>query len=152
MPPQPRSKLRSWCLLASTALAMTSCQKGESLNQVEGKVLQNGQPLNGALVTFHPKGNDGVSAVRPTGTTKEDGTFHLESGPVPGAAAGDYTVTIVRPETKKIAKKDKKDFSTGDEDETVDTLGGVYADRTKSKIAATVKAGANKLEPFDLKP
>ena len=54
---------------------------------VQGKLLYKNQPMSGALVTFHPKGADEVSAVRPTGLVKEDGTFTLATGQKEGAPA-----------------------------------------------------------------
>jgi hypothetical protein len=128
------------------AAGLCSCSGGDSLNPVSGKVLHQKQPLPGALVTFHPK-NSALNAPRPTGLTKEDGSFTLTTGDKEGAPAGDYTITII---CSEIPKKESKVFMTGGVD-TVDRLKGTYANMAESKIHVTVKSGDNLLEPFDLK-
>lgn len=140
------------CLIALLSLISSSCGGGRgSLNEVRGKVLHKNQPLSGALVTLHPKGDKkDFRAVPSVGMTKEDGTFTLTTGKKDGAPAGEYTVTIIC--SREVGGQDKKqkDFSTGGV-ETEDILKGAYADRDSSKISVTIKSGANQLEPFDLK-
>src|SRR5437870_9683877 len=106
--PHP-SPLWRWLALLP-ALCCLSCAGKESLNPVQGKLLYKNQPMSGALVTFHPKGADEVSAVRPTGLVKEDGTFTLATGQKEGAPAGDYVVTVIWPE--EVGPKGKKVIST----------------------------------------
>jgi hypothetical protein len=148
---QTRSITSSWSwLLGVVCLLNLSCSPGkEELNPTEGKVLYKGQPLAGALVTFHPKGEASATAVRPTGLSKEDGTFTVMTGDKNGAPAGEYVVTIICSEVPAESKKEK-DFATGGM-ETKDRLQGAYADHSKSKITVQIKSGTNKLEPFDLK-
>jgi hypothetical protein len=124
-----------------------SCAKRDELNPVQGKVLYKGQPLKGALVTFHAKGADELTTIRPVGLTKDDGAFTLMSGEKNGAPAGDYVITII---CSEMPKTSGKAISTGGID-TQDRLQGAYAERAASKITATIKAGPNQLEPFDLK-
>ena len=66
-----RLALYPWLLLA-VALCCASCS-GARLNTVQGKVLYQGRPAKGALVVFHPKGNDSLTAIPPTGVAGEDG-------------------------------------------------------------------------------
>ncbi|HZT79430.1 MAG TPA: hypothetical protein VFA26_04390, partial [Gemmataceae bacterium] len=47
------------------ALLCAACSSG--LHPVRGKVTYQGQPARGAVVTFHPRGDDGLTAVRPSG-------------------------------------------------------------------------------------
>jgi hypothetical protein len=129
------------------SLCSLSCSGGGALTSVQGKVLYKGQPLSGALVTFHPKEGADMNVTLPTGFTKEDGTFTLTTGQKEGAAPGEYVVTVICSEVPKTAKKV---FSTGGP-ETQDRLGGAYAHREKSRITATIKKGVNNLDPFDLK-
>jgi hypothetical protein len=138
------------CLLALLSLTGLSCGGGKgSLNEVRGKVLHKNQPLGGAMVTLHPKGDKkDIKAVPSVGVTKEDGTFTLTTGKKDGAPAGDYIVTIIC--SKEVGGGDKKILSTGGA-ETEDMLKGAYADRDSSKISVTIKSGKNELEPFDLK-
>jgi hypothetical protein len=99
------------------------------------------------VVTFHPKGADEVTAVRPVGRTGDDGRFTLMTGPKEGAPAGSYVVTVICPEE---APRDKKRISTEGPD-TRDMFQGAYANRATSRIEVEIKKGANQLDPFDLK-
>jgi hypothetical protein len=121
------------------------CSEATKLNPVEGKVLFQGQPLAGALVSFHP---GDIKDNPPTGYTKEDGTFKIVTGDLEGAKAGTYKVTIM---CQVPVKTKAEGMSFGGLDETDDKLKGAYANRDASKITVTVKEGANQLEPFDLK-
>jgi hypothetical protein len=142
----PLAPGRLWLLLAG-ALCCCSCSGGgPSLYPVEGKVLLKGQPLAGATVTFWPK-NDS-KATPSTGFTEEDGTFKLETGAKSGAPEGDYDVTVIQ--SKVVEQKGNKGGISMAPPDTADALKGAYANRTKSKITANVKAGANQLAPFDL--
>src|SRR5258707_9127857 len=94
-----RLALYPWLLLA-VALCCASCS-GARLNTVQGKVLYQGRPAKGALVVFHPKGNDSLTAIPPTGVAGEDGAFTLSSGRDAGAVAGEYIVTVTRPQEAK---------------------------------------------------
>src|SRR5262245_8971321 len=140
------------CLIGLLSLTGLSCGGGKgSLNEVRGKVLHKSQPLGGALVTLHPKGDKkDFKAVPSVGITKDDGSFTLTTGKKDGAPAGDYTVTIIC--SREVGGQDKKqkDFSTGGV-ETEDILKGAYADRDNSKLSVTIKSGSNQLDPFDLK-
>jgi hypothetical protein len=139
-------------LLGFISLAGLSCSSSDKLNPVKGKVVFKGEPLAGALVSFHPKGGTDVKTMATTGLTKEDGTFTVVTGQKEGAPAGEYVVTIICTAVAKPdpSKKVSKVISTG-EIETIDVLGGAYANKANSKLTATIKSGNNELEPFDLK-
>jgi hypothetical protein len=122
---------------------------GGGLNPVEGKVLYNGEPAVGAVVIFHPKEDDSITTLRPSGVVGEDGTFTLSTTkPGDGAATGEYLVTIVWPEQ---AKPGKPSFSMEPPPEPPDRLNGRYADRAKSGLSAVVKPGKNRLPTFEIK-
>jgi hypothetical protein len=127
-------------------LCCFACSGGKTPNPVQGKVLYKDQPAKGVVVTFHPKGADPVTARRPIGLTKEDGTFTLTTDQKEGAPAGEYVVTIIWPE--EVAPKSK--FSTEGPD-TRDRLKGAYADPASSTLKIEIKKGPNQLEPFRLK-
>jgi hypothetical protein len=133
-----------WLTLAG-ALACPACSGG--LHTVRGKVLYDGSPIKGAVVIFHPKGGDSVTALRPTGVTDENGVFSLVTIKDDGAPTGDYQVTVTWPEPRAPAG-DK--LSQG-MPETVDRLKGRYANPETSGLTATIKQGANELAPFELK-
>ena len=134
-----------WLILLP-ALGCLSCSGKGGLNHVQGKVLYKNQPLEGAVVTFHPKGGDKFKADRPYGMTKEDGTFTLTTGKEEGAPAGEYVVTLICPE--RVAPK--KAFST-ELPESQDRFKGAYADPATSTFKVEIKQGMNQLEPFQLK-
>jgi hypothetical protein len=135
-------------LLASTVLLLSSCSGSGALYPVRGKVLVKDAPAKGAVVTFHPKGQDSsVTAQRPSGVADENGSFTLMTGSKNGAPAGEYMVTIVWDEevqTKKIV------LNPDSLPAPKDRLGGRYATLVNSKISAQVKSGNNELEPFRL--
>jgi hypothetical protein len=136
------------CLVVAAALSGLSCSdSAASLNSVQGKVLLNGQPLSGALVTLHPKDGADIRTVPSTGLSKDDGTFTIMTGDKSGAPAGSYVVTII---CSEVVKPKEGVISTAPP-ETQDRLKGAYADRAKSTITVDVKKGTNQLEPFDLK-
>jgi hypothetical protein len=67
--------------------------------EVKGKVLQGGQPLNGATITFVPDEAGGnTSKFRPSGTTDADGMYTLTTGTATGtnkgAPPGKYKATV----------------------------------------------------------
>ena len=131
--------------LASLAALGIGCSPKEKLSPVLGKVLYQGQPLAGALVSFHP--DDGKSNP-PTGYSKADGTFSVVTGEIEGAKPGTYKVTVM---CQVSVQTKTEGMSFGGMGETEDSLKGAYADRDKSQITVTIKDGPNQLEPFDLK-
>ena len=119
---------------------------------VEGQVLFNGKPVANAVVSFHPvdESKFGDSIPRPTGQTDENGRFQLMtyySGD--GAPEGSYLVSIAgrgRPlaEAGNLLDSAK---SAG----KADVLQGRFVNPKTSGLKATIKAGPNPLEPFQLK-
>jgi hypothetical protein len=116
---------------------------------VEGKVLYKGKEISKAVVTFHPKGGDPVTAQRPTGLTGDDGTFKLSTGSVAGAPSGDYIVTFVWLKDPPAGKA-PKGMVMGSQPEPIDGFEGAFNDASKSKHTITIKNEANKLAPFNL--
>ena len=163
-------------LMTLTAVALAasnlSCNgTGEGLSAVSGKVLCNGQPAAGAVLTFHRQaGGDAPSsdaaAVIPTATAREDGGFTVESHPLGyGAAPGKYAVLILWPEepaspensaahqSKTVTIKGKKVVMTKNDKharDVVDRLKGRYMDKSKPVLQAEVKPGSNDLGTLDL--
>jgi hypothetical protein len=147
MPTSPWQK-RAWglCLLLLVPLCPSCSSSG--LNTVQGTVTVKGQPVKGAVVIFHPKGGE-AKGQRPSGVTKEDGTFTLGTGNKPGAPPGDYVVTITWP-VEEGPVKFKKGSTEQEEPPLVDQLKGRYANAANSTLTATIKSGSNKLNPFEL--
>jgi hypothetical protein len=108
----------------------------------------DGQPAKGAVVVFHPKADDSLTAQRPSGVVGADGAFTLSTTqPGDGAAAGEYVVTIVWPEEREPPST----LSMEPPPEAPDRLQGRYADRARSGLSAVVKPGTNQLPPFEIK-
>lgn len=111
---------------------------------VSGSVTQNGKPLAGVRVKFHPQFKMGKHEFIPYGETGTDGKYVLNTGVVGnGAPKGDYLVTLEMP----YIDVDPKDGLEAE----VDRLKGAYSDPAKSEWTITLKEGANILEPFQIK-
>ena len=125
-------------LTGSLALLAASCGGGgPTLYPVNGKVLYNGQPAEGATVVLHPAD---ASAPKPSGTVDADGSFTLRTHPHgEGAPAGDYAVVVTwyPPNSRGLENPKPK-------------LPARYSDPTQSGLKATVKTGPTELEPFQL--
>lgn len=91
---------RGWIVLA--LLTIYGCGAGNDqpeLYPVVGSVRYQGAPVEGAAVVFKPQGEgDHAALPSPSAITAADGTFRLqtfhEGTEHPGAAAGEYVVTI----------------------------------------------------------
>ena len=116
---------------------------------MRGKVLYQDKPIKGAVVTFHPKGEDKDPALRPTGTTDENGIFTLMTQNSSGAATGEYRVSIRWLEAASAATDKPLGMGQG-LSLPVDRLKGQYADPEKSGLTAVVKSDVKELE-FNLK-
>jgi hypothetical protein len=138
----------AWCFLVAPALFCVSCSGASKLNPVKGKVMNKDGPIKGAVVLFHPKGADKITATPASGVTGEDGTFTLMTGQKDGVAAGEYVVTVTWPKEKAASGKIVMGPSF---DSGPDQLRGAYADREKPKLTAEIHNGDNQLDPFILK-
>jgi len=77
---------------AALALAVSGCG-GDGKVSVNGVVTLDGQPIEGAIVTFIPVAKEGQIA---HGTTDKEGAFQLTTTkPNDGALPGEYKVTVV---------------------------------------------------------
>jgi hypothetical protein len=131
------------------ALCCVSCSKGEKLNSVEGQVLYLDQPMEGVLLTFHPKGGAAITTDLPTGLSKVDGTFSLMTGTAEGAPAGEYVVTAIC--LQQAGKSDQKGLGKHQLFNPEDKFKGAYSDESRSNIRVEIKNGDNKLDPINLK-
>jgi hypothetical protein len=111
-------------------------------------VLYQNQPIEGVLVTFHPRGAD-LHTILPVGQTLEDGTFTLTTGQNEGTPAGEYVVTFTCPQ--QAEPKGKKKGMTMQRFTPEDRFKGAYASEAKSTFRVDIKPGNNELEPFRLK-
>jgi len=117
------------------------------VHPVRGRVLFNGKPAAHAQVTFHPVGDAGRDAVRPTGRADDQGYFTLTSfRDGDGAAAGEYRVTVVR-----YLARPARTGSKAEDTVTANYLPARYAGAESSRLTAVVSPGTNELPAFDLK-
>jgi hypothetical protein len=76
-------------------IAGGGCGDRRSPVPVSGTVTVDGQPVEGATVTFHPLDDDREG--RPaTGLTDKTGTFRLTTGTEDGARPGAYKVVVIK--------------------------------------------------------
>src|SRR5262245_54496209 len=101
----------SWRLLGLTPILFCASCSGAKYNPVHGKVIYKNEPIQGVIVTFHPKQRGSLSEL-PTGVTEEDGSFSISIGKGEGAPEGEYIVTFYCPE-KVEEKPGKKAKTTG---------------------------------------
>jgi hypothetical protein len=138
-------------VLALVAL-LAGCSEatGPKLYPVTGTVTVGGKPAAGALIVFHPRGNDALDAVRPGATVRADGTYTLVSpGPREGAPAGEYDVAVTWSAPPPAAAPGA--IGGGEEKTTSDSLGGRYKDPRTSTLKATVHASPTQVPTFELK-
>jgi hypothetical protein len=156
------------CLLG-LLLTVAGCGRhaGPDVQMVTGVVLMNGQPVDGAHVSFHPM-SGGIAA---SGMTARDGSFRLTSDrggrPNAGAIVGDYAVTVVKwrndspplPEDPGPGLSDadyakwkrEYDSALAAQKPAVSALPEKYRVPEKSGLEASVGKGANRFR-FELAP
>jgi hypothetical protein len=124
------------------AMCASACSKSNAKKTfpVTGTVLAGNKPVAGALVVFHPVGDNSPESVKSRATTKPDGTFTLATyGTDDGAPAGEYAVTVeqwlagVRPD-----------------DPPSNRLNPRFAKADSSGFKATVNTGTNEPQTFQV--
>jgi hypothetical protein len=114
--------------------------------EARGKVLVDGKPAPGALVTFVPRGGEGP---RPSGLVKEDGSYELltydpdKRESAKGAAEGEYGVIVTW-----VPQPTEGNIESGAG--LGDRLKGLYREPEKSNLKALLKAGSADLGSFEL--
>ena len=124
------------------------------LHPTTGRVLFQGQPLEGVQVTFRPiTAGEGQAAPASVAKTDRDGKFQLvtalgpEGRTIEGAPAGEYAVALAPPGRSETADFFHKDAARA----TTSPIGNRYSNAQTSGLKATIKPGTNELAPFDLK-
>jgi hypothetical protein len=143
--------MRLFALLAPAMLAAAGCssdnpENGEVVPQpVSGKVLYDGKPAAGVVVTLIPTDAPMVPRIprNPSGVTGADGTFAITTfAEGDGAAEGGYQVVLTWP-------GEPDDKAEGEAKEDVDRLKGWY-DIKHSTLTVRIKAEANQLPTYKL--
>jgi hypothetical protein len=138
--PSPRRAL----LLALALLVGAGCSGGNRvpLHPVRGQVLYNGSPVAGALVVFHPRAPVAGQAQKPLAYTDAEGRFRLMTErPDDGAAAGEYTMTVVQRERTAMGREEVN---------ARNLLPPRYARPATSGLTFRVEEGENELPPVHL--
>ena len=136
------------CLWLSVSLVLLACVacSGEKrkLYPVRGKVLFDGKPAEGALVTLQALDNSSQMSAYPRAQVKPDGSFSIATYQLEdGAQPGDYKVVIMwMPENARQLLMEGKLL--------VNKLPPQYADAKTTPLEVHVKEGPNDLSPFEL--
>lgn len=124
-------------------LLLAGCDRDEKRQPtfaVSGKVTDaTGKPVANVSVSFHPTAG-GADVVKPRGKTDANGVFQLTTyDGNDGAPAGEYKVSV------------EQWITTNPDFGPVNQLPAKYANPDQSSLKATVHAGANELQPFQIK-
>lgn len=105
---------------------------------VTGALTYDGQPMNGAVITFHPA----HSKLTAQGVADSSGKYSLTTYLTnDGAAAGDYVVTIHWPTENVKAQADDSDPPLAP-----DRLKDAYTNAKTTKLQATVREKPNTID------
>jgi len=147
-------------------VGLSGCGKGGALATVSGTVTHNGNPVDGAKVTFHSTVEvDGKPAAAYGAQTDSSGKYVIATtgrDQQPGIPPGLYKVSIVKyegkgPEPGEGMDSGQIDAARSDTGGTVKVGGStnllpmMYAKPDTSKLSATLEVGKNKDVNFDLK-
>ena len=138
-------------LLMFAMVAIVGCgPRGPEVEMVEGVVLLDGEPVEGATIFFSPAPKDGKpqGGMPAAGRTGAGGTFRLNAvgGAKSGAGTkvGEYIVTIVKQESDALPAPDPNGPPVPPGDIKLrDLLPVIYKLGTSSPLRATVKQGKN---------
>jgi len=125
---------------AALVLAAVGC--GGSTGRVSGVVTLDGQPLEGATVSFTPASGDGGGVGGSTGKTDAQGRYSLRTvaGDSPGAAVGKHRVSI---------SLFKPNPNNPDQAGT-DVVPARFSDPTKTELTFDVPSGGTDKADFRL--
>jgi hypothetical protein len=115
-----------------------------------GKVLLDGEPVEGATVTFQPV--DEALGKPGTAVTDSNGYFEVQTfDPGDGLTEGVHRVAIAK--TRMLDKATKQVVTEVNSDAPLiedHLLPKKFSSFTTSKLEVTIQAGTNKMEAFDL--
>jgi hypothetical protein len=84
------------CLIVVVGLLLTGCGSSTPpLAEVAGTVSYRGHPVPGGLIVFTPDPAKGSTGPIARSRIQPDGSFTLQTGDTPGAAAGWHRITVV---------------------------------------------------------
>ena len=137
-------------IACTLAFACGCGPRGPAVEMVEGVVLLDGRPVEGATVFFSPASDpsDEASGLPAAGRTGPDGGFRLNAGggatPGAGTKVGEYIVTVTKQESDPVPPPDlDKPPALPPEIEVRDLLPVRYKLGATTPLRATVKQGKN---------
>lgn len=157
-----RNDWRLLLLVCAAVLATAAgCgKKGRKLDlvPVTGKITLEGQPVEGATVTFSPKGKGNAAAA----ITGKDGTYRLKTFDQEGAEPGSYDVSVTKidVQTTAVGATSVEDYQAAmtkggayvvPKPQSTLLLPAKYASPLSSELKAEVKKGQQNEFSFDLK-
>ncbi len=120
--------------ILAAALGLTSClgcgtDDREAVYPVQGRLTYGGQPMDGAVVTFHPADTRQAVVRRAHGTADAQGEYRLTTYTRDdGAPMGEYVVTIYWPSPRTANSSAANPNDREDSVLPPDRLRGKYAD------------------------
>lgn len=129
--------------------AIVGCgRRGPVVEMVEGIVLLDGQPVEGATVLFSPEAGGSGGGLPAAGRTGPDGGFRLNAAAGAkfgaGTKIGDYVVTVVKQDHDPVPPPDPDKPPSGPPNVKVwDVLPVVYKHAITTPLRASVKKGKN---------
>lgn len=134
-----KTLLPAAALTAGARQGLVPLADDEPRYTVEGTLLVDGLPAEGAEVRLHALPVEGWTAV-PLAVTRRDGSFSVRTNAwQAGVAPGDYRVTV----TWKPRVVRGEDFSAGP-----NVLRSPFADPATTPLRVTVRPGTNRLDPW----
>lgn len=130
------------CLLSVVA----GCEAGSKLVPVTGKITVDGKPAEGAVILFHPDGNQVMSVS--SAVANADGSFSPVTDSEPGMPVGRYKVSVNWPDPS--VKPTENQIMMGNAEPGPDLLKGRYISKDKSNLTAEVSATTTELPPLTL--
>lgn len=130
-------------LLALLVLGCGSASERQPVFPVAGRLTFQGQPMAGAMLTFHPLGDTGPRALRAQATADGEGKYRMTTYTTgDGVPPGEYAVTLYWP-GKRTAKP-----RPGEEEDDMppDRLQRAYTTPATTKLRATVREQVNALD------
>jgi hypothetical protein len=134
------------CLAGGTFVGCGN--RGPAVELVEGLVLLDGQPVEGATVLFSPESGGPAGGLPAAGRTDTTGAFRLNAagGATFGAGTkiGDYIVTVTKQDHDPVRPPDPdKPPAAPPSVKVWDVLPPVYKSEITTPLRATVKKGKN---------
>lgn len=138
-----------WAVFACVLVGVFSgCgPRGPAVEMVEGVVLLDGEPVEGATICFSPTESGGKGGLPAAGRTGTGGTFRLNAvgGARSGAGTkvGEYVVTVMKQESDPLPEPDPSAPPSVVEIRVRELLPKAYRLPATSPLKATVKQGKN---------